>query len=228
MRPPTATTMSFAAAGIALVAAGVGLTQIVPHSPPPPPPTTSSAMPPIQTEVFEPPYERSAFGPAWTDDQDAPLGHNGCDTRDDILARDMTDIVYAAGKHQCVVLSGTLVDPYSGGAIRFHRGQETSSQVQIDHIVPLADAWRTGAYALTPEKRRELANDPLELLAVDGPNNNAKSDKDISEWVPPNAAFHCEYATRYLHVKQKYGLWTTQAEHDALLSYLDTCTTTGS
>ena len=120
-------------------------------------------------------YSRAAFGIAWTDDVDVPLGHNGCDTRNDILRRDLTAVLLKPGTHGCVVLAGVLADPYTGRTITFTRGPSTSSRVQIDHAVALGDAWVKGAQQLTRTQRAALANDPLNLLAVDGPDQQRQA-----------------------------------------------------
>ncbi len=161
-------------------------------------------------------YDRVAdFGEAWLD-----VDGNGCDTRDDILARDLTDVVRRDG---CVVLSGTLADPYTGTSIPFVRGPDTSARIQIDHVVPLLDAWRTGARALTQEARERLANDPLNLVAVDGPTNQRKGAGNAATWLPPAKAYRCEYAARQVAVKSAYGLWVVPAERAALERILGGC-----
>ena len=165
-------------------------------------------------------YSRDQFGAAWAD-----VDHNGCDTRNDILNRDLTDKTYKANTHDCVVASGVLQDPYTGTRIDFVRGQDTSAAVQIDHVVALSDAWQKGAQQLTEDERRNLANDPYNLLAVDGPSNQRKSDGDAATWLPANTGFRCEYVARQIGVKQKYRLWVTQAEHDAMANVLATCPT---
>ncbi|MFI2105692.1 DUF1524 domain-containing protein [Isoptericola sp. NPDC019693] len=163
-------------------------------------------------------YSRDQFGPAWAD-----VDHNGCDTRNDILARDLTRTVTDPGTHDCIVLSGVLADPYTGTRIDFLRGQATSTAVQIDHVVALSDAWQKGAQQLDGEARRQLANDPLNLLAVDGPTNSGKGDGDAATWLPPSKAFRCQYVARQVAVKQAYALWVTQAEHDAIARELSRC-----
>ncbi|MHC6592742.1 HNH endonuclease family protein [Arthrobacter sp. C152] len=163
-------------------------------------------------------YTRDEFGPAWAD-----TDHNGCDTRNDILARDLTGETFKPGTSNCVVASGTLADKYTGTTINFVRGQDTSSDIQIDHIVPLSDAWQKGAQQLSVDQRKEFANDPLNLFAADGPTNSAKGDKDAATWLPPNKAFRCEYVERQTAVKTKYSLWVTQAEHDAVKEILEGC-----
>ena len=163
-------------------------------------------------------YSREEFGPAWAD-----VDRNGCDTRNDILARDLTNETFKPGTNNCVVAAGTLADRYTGATINFARGQDTSSDVQIDHIVPLSDAWQKGAQQLNADQRKDLANDPLNLMAADGPTNGAKGDKDAATWLPPNRAFRCEYVARQTAVKATYKLWVTQAERDAIVSILEGC-----
>lgn len=163
-------------------------------------------------------YARDLFGQAWAD-----VDRNGCDTRNDVLRRDLQPSVLRSGTHGCLVLSGTLRDPYTGTTIAFVRGQSTSSLVQIDHVVPLSDAWQKGAQQWPTSRRTALANDPLNLLAVDGLTNQHKSDGDSATWLPPNKAYRCPYAARQIAVKVKYGLWVTGAERDALGRILATC-----
>lgn len=156
-------------------------------------------------------YERARFGSGWKDPD-----HNGCDGRNDILRRDLTVVVARPGTQGCVIESGLLDDPYTGKIISFVRGQRTSTAVQIDHVVALSDAWQKGAQLLSEDQRLQFANDPLNLLAVDGPANASKGDGDAATWLPPRKSFRCAYAVRQTAVKAKYGLWVTQAEHDAL------------
>jgi hypothetical protein len=165
-------------------------------------------------------YSRDQFGPAWAD-----VDRNGCDTRNDILARDLSGDVVKPGTHGCVVLSGTLAEPYSGRTIVFHRGQATSSAVQIDHVVALSDAWQKGAQGWSASRRTAFANDPLNLLAVDGRLNMAKGDGDAATWLPPNRGYRCAYVARQVAVKLAYGLWMTQAEKNAVATILGTCPT---
>jgi hypothetical protein len=163
-------------------------------------------------------YSRDEFGPSWSD-----VDHNGCDQRNDVLARDMTGTTFKPGTHDCVVLTGTLADPYTGTTIAFTRGAGTSEAVQIDHVVALSDAWQKGAQQLDADTRQRLGNDPLNLLAVDGPTNDRKGDGDAATWLPPNRAYRCAYVARQVAVKAKYGLWVTQAEHDAIAGVLAGC-----
>lgn len=160
---------------------------------------------------------RAPFGPAWSD-----TDHNGCDQRNDVLRRDLTGIALKPNTRGCVVLSGLLVDPYTAKTIRFVRGPH-SADVQIDHVVALGDAWQTGAQQLTAAQRLALANDPLNLLAVDGPTNQRKGDADAASWLPPNKPFRCAYAGRQIDVKTRYHLWVTDAERAALAAVLAGC-----
>ncbi|MFM9378349.1 DUF1524 domain-containing protein [Gordonia sp. VNK21] len=167
-------------------------------------------------------YDRALFGQAWSDDVSVAGGHNGCDTRNDILRRDLTDITVKAGTRDCVVLSGTLADPYTGQTIRFVRGPE-SSAVQIDHVVALSDAWQKGAQGWSSDKRRDFANDPVNLLAVSGTANQSKGDGDAATWLPRNKAYRCTYVAKQVTVKKKYGVWVTAAEKDAIARILGDC-----
>jgi len=161
-------------------------------------------------------YDRTgSFGSAWLD-----VDGNGCDTRNDILARDLTDIVKSGS---CRVLSGTLQGPYTGKTIAFERGLSTSSLVQIDHVVALSNAWQTGAQQLTQAQRVSLANDPLNLLAVNGATNSSKGDGDSATWLPPQASYRCAYVARQISVKAAYALWVTAAEQQSMTRILDTC-----
>lgn len=163
-------------------------------------------------------YDRALFGQAWAD-----TDHNGCDTRNDILQRDLEGETFKDGTKECVILTGTLHDPYTGRDIAFKRGQTTSSEIQIDNVVALSDAWQKGAQQIGDEQRRRLANDPLNLLAVDGPTNQQKSDGDAATWLPANKPFRCQYVARQVAVKHDYRLWVTQAEHDAIAGILASC-----
>jgi hypothetical protein len=161
----------------------------------------------IPVRVREYDYRRDAFGESWTDETTAPGGHNGCDTRNDILDRDLIDKTYVSIK-RCpnAVATGTLLDPYTNALVPFMRGNQVGAAVQIDHLVPLALAWDLGARNWTDEMRVRFANDPANLLAVQGQANQDKGDQQPSDWMPPNAAFHCQYAMQYIAVLRGYGL----------------------
>ncbi|OMH34106.1 DUF1524 domain-containing protein [Tersicoccus sp. Bi-70] len=162
-------------------------------------------------------YRRDQFGSAWTD-----VDRNGCDTRNDILATQLTGIAWTNSGH-CRVASGTLVDPYTGTAVAFVRGQGTSELVQIDHVVALSDAWQKGAQQLTAEQRIAFANDPLNLQATTRAANSQKSDGDAATWLPAVRAYRCTYVARQIAVKSTYRLWVTAAERDAMARVLGAC-----
>jgi hypothetical protein len=159
-------------------------------------------------------YAREQFGTGWAD-----VGE--CDMRQYILARDLTD--EQLDTDGCTVLSGRLPDPYTGEFIDFRRGTATSSDVQIDHVVALSNAWQTGAQQLDEGRRAEFANDPLNLLAVDGRTNQQKSDADAATWLPPNKTYRCQYVARQIAVKAKFTLWVTEAERGAMIDVLASC-----
>ena len=165
-------------------------------------------------------YTRDQFGQAWAD-----VDRNGCDTRNDILKRDLTSLTYKSKTRNCVVLSGTLLDRYSGESINFVRGNITSMEVQIDHVVALSNAWQTGAFKLTAEQRKALANDPMNLFAVKGRLNSQKGDGDAATWLPPLKSFRCAYVAQQIAVKAKYSLWVVPPEKAAMLSILAKCPT---
>lgn len=161
-------------------------------------------------------YGRDQFGQAWFD-----TDRNGCDTRNDMLRRDLAS---RQMKNDCKVLAGTLApDPYTGTSIRFVYGG--ASEVDIDHIVALSDAWQKGAANWPAGKRLALANDPLNLLAVDASANRAKGDGDTATWLPPNKAYRCSYVARQVAVKSKYGVWVTSSERAAMTRVLSACPT---
>ncbi|MBT2514104.1 HNH endonuclease family protein [Arthrobacter sp. ISL-30] len=162
-------------------------------------------------------YERSAFGQAWQD-----VDRNGCDTRNDILRRDLAKVEYTQGS-ACRVASGELHEPYTGHRVEFRRGPESSKALQIDHVVALGDAWQKGAQQLTAQQRQSLANDPVNLIAVDGPENSEKGAGDAATWLPRNKAIRCHYVARQISVKASYQLWVTQAEKDAMKRVLASC-----
>ncbi|MBT8160256.1 MULTISPECIES: HNH endonuclease family protein [Arthrobacter] len=172
---------------------------------------------PVKGRAAKDDYRREEFGQAWLD-----VDRNGCDTRNDILRRDLESVEFTAGS-TCKVASGTLREPYVGHDVQFRRGAESSAAVQIDHVVALGDAWQKGARQLTPKQRQSLANDPVNLIAVDGPANVKKSASDAASWLPANKRFRCHYVARQVSVKVAYRLWVTQAEKDAMRRVLDSC-----
>ena len=163
-------------------------------------------------------YDRDRFGQGWTD-----TNHNSCTTREDILRRDLRPVSVLAGTGGCAVTAGALADPYTGTTIAFRKGETTSDDVQIDHIVALSDAWQKGAQQWSTSKRVSFANDFLELLATDGATNSAKSDSDAASWLPPDKSYRCTYIARQISIKAHYGLWVTGAEKAAMTRVLWTC-----
>jgi hypothetical protein len=161
-------------------------------------------------------YARDKFSDGWSEVY-------GCDTRNLILQRDLRNETMKYDG--CVVLKGTLKDPYTGKTIKFVRGVKTSSKVQIDHVVALSDAWQKGAQKIGSELRFDLYHDPLNLLAVDGPTNGRKSDSDAASWLPPNKSYRCKYVARQIAVKYKYRLWVTKPEKAAMKRVLGSCPT---
>jgi hypothetical protein len=168
-------------------------------------------------------YDRDLFGERWTDDVAVEYGRNGCDTRNDILRRDLVDVVGKPGSNGCAVLSGVLNDAYTGNVVEFFRGPGTSAEVQIDHVVALSDAWQKGAQQWDEFTRRNFGNDPLNLQTTIGWVNQEKGDGDAATWLPPNASYRCAYVTRIVDIKAAYGLWVTPAEHEAIARVLAEC-----
>lgn len=159
-------------------------------------------------------YNREDFGSPWED-----VDQNRCDTRNDILARDLTQVELDG---RCKVMSGVLLDPYTSEKIDFTRGTSSSQKVPVDHVVALSNAWSTGASLLPPADLKLLANDPLNLQATSRTANSGKSDADAAAWLPQKQ-YRCEYVARQVSVKAAYSLWVTQAEKKAMEQVLTTC-----
>jgi uncharacterized protein DUF1524 len=166
-------------------------------------------------------FNRARFGESWSDDVNVEFGHNGCNTRDDILRRDLVNLRVRPGT--CFAQSGVLHDPYTGQTIDFVRGPDSSSAVQIDHMVSLADAWYKGARSWDNQHRRDFANDPRNLLAVGAQANFDKAFRDAAGWLPPNSVFRCEFIARQVEVKTDYRLWVSAREKDAMWQVLRGC-----
>ena len=166
-------------------------------------------------------FSRYRFGEPWSDDVNVEFGHNGCNTRDDILRRDLTQLVVRPGT--CYAQSGVLIDPYTGESIAFVRGPDSSEAIQIDHVISLSDAWYKGARDWDEQRRRDFANDPRNLLAVGAKANFDKAFRDANAWLPPNPAFRCEFVARQIAVKAAYRLWVSANEKRAMAAVLDHC-----
>ena len=187
---------------------------------------TRTALGSLPTRGFSPnvpKYDRNEFGKPWSDDVTVDGGHNGCDTRNDILARDLTDVEFKPAKRNCIVTKGKLNDPYTNTTIDFKRGRKSSDLIPIDHVVALGDAWYSGAYQWDADRRRNFANDPINLQATNRESNTQKSAKNAAEWLPPNTAYQCEYVGRQITIKSTYGLSVTPAEKNAMEKVLATC-----
>ncbi|MBD0420612.1 HNH endonuclease [Streptomyces sp. TRM S81-3] len=160
-------------------------------------------------------YDRDEFGYAWMDSADGvPLARNGCDTRNDLLKRDGQKLRFRSGS-DCVVVAMTLDDPYTGTTVEWRKQQ--ASEVQIDHVVPLSYSWQMGSSRWPESKREQLANDPLNLLPVQGRANSAKRDSGPASWLPPNRSVRCAYAVRFAQVAAKYELAVTAPDRQAML-----------
>lgn len=157
-------------------------------------------------------YSREQFYDDW------PLV-DGCSLRQRIIKREFGDSAVLDG---CDVIAGEFDEPYTGEHRVFNEKSEIVG-IQIDHVVALSDAWQKGAQYKSYEIRNQIATDPLNLLAVDGPANEQKSDGDAATWLPKNKKFRCQYVARQVSVKYKYGLWVTEAEKEAILRILQNC-----
>jgi Protein of unknown function (DUF1524) len=166
-------------------------------------------------------FNRARFGEPWSDDVDVEFGHNGCNTRDDILRRDLVDLQVRPAT--CFAQPGILHDPYTGATIVFVRGPDSSPAVQIDHVVSLSDAWYKGARGWDDQRCRDFANDPRNLLVVAGQANFDKAFRDAASWLPPNVAFRCAFVARQVEVKTDYQLWVSAREKDAMRRVLRDC-----
>jgi hypothetical protein len=165
-------------------------------------------------------YSRAEFGPPWTD-----IDRNGCDQRNDTLRRDLKAVTLKAGTNGCTVMTGTLIDPYTARTVSFTKTSSTSP-VQIDHAVAMADAWVKGAAGWPQAKRTTFANDTLNLVAVSASVNAAKGAGDAATWLPPAKAYRCAYVARQVAVKAKYQLAVTAPERTAMVAILTTCAST--
>jgi hypothetical protein len=180
----------------------------------------------IPNRIHDFAYRRAAFGDSWDDDNDAPGGHNGCDTRNDILNRDLVDKTsVATSRCADAVATGVLHDPYTNATVAFVRGNQIGASVQIDHIVPLALAWDLGARDWPADIRKRFANDPANLIAVAGQATQDKGDRQPATWMPPNHAFWCQYAVQFAAVLRGYALPIDEASAGTLREAAATCPT---
>ncbi|MDN5930790.1 MAG: HNH endonuclease family protein [Pseudonocardia sp.] len=211
-------TVSATVAALAVALTGCGLAVPVPTFAPAAAPSLLdlAALPVRDRDPVG--YDREAFGTRWAD-----TDHSGCDQRNDVLARDLDPDTRRPGTHGCIVETGTLTGPYTGQIVQFQRGRGTSRQVHIDHVVPLADAWRSGANLWTADARETFANDLTNLLATAGRVNMAKGDRTADEWTPTTPAGQCRYARTVVTVKTAYSLSVSEPERAALADTLTGC-----
>jgi hypothetical protein len=160
-------------------------------------------------------YERTAFGDGWL------VGQDGCDTRDEVLAAE-SRVPATRGRDGCTVTRGDWLSLYDGYST------PDPDELEIDHMVPLAEAWVSGASSWTPEQRERYANDtdshrPDALVAVTAAMNRSKSDRDPAEWMPPNRDAWCRYATAWITQKRAWHLTIDPAERRALRNVLASC-----
>lgn len=190
------------------------------HEPPADAATALEQLESLAPEPSEwtPDYDRDLFGQRWAD-----VDRNGCDTRNDVLARDLIDVTFKAKTNNCKVRSGTLTDPYDGSIVHFVSGQNTSVLVQIDHVVPLAWAWHHGAYAWTDAERLEFANDPTNLRATSEAMNQSKKASGPGSWLPPDKTLQCRYAIEWVTVLSEYDLSINTSDRDATRRVLNSC-----
>ncbi|KAK6346054.1 hypothetical protein TWF730_010387 [Orbilia blumenaviensis] len=206
---------------VSVLALVLGVAQAAPYPPPqllarsaPNVPTGDDAKSKLEKLTVSPPnpgagYDRKLF-PHWK------MQHGECNTREEILKRDGTGVVVDA---KCASTSGTWVCPYTG--LPYYQ----ASDIDIDHMVPLKNAWISGASNWTTERRGEFANDMKnpQLWATKDSVNQAKSDSSPDKWKPPLETFYCSYASAWVEVKSVWGLTITEAEKAALQGMLNTC-----
>lgn len=173
---------------------------------------------PIVSGYSDERYDRDRFGQRWMD-----VDRNGCDTRNDILGRDLLDPVFKERTNECKVLAGLLIDPYDGQSVEFVSGRDTSVLVQIDHVVALAWAWRHGAEHWSDDQRTAFANDPRNLVAASEHTNQEKSDSGPAEWLPPVPELRCRYVEQYVSVLAAYRLGISAADEAAARGVLESC-----
>ncbi|GAA3755516.1 HNH endonuclease family protein [Plantactinospora mayteni] len=140
-----------------------------------------------------------------------------CNTRETVLRRDGSGVSVDSS---CYPTSGSWYSPYDGAT------WTNPADVDIDHIVPLAEAWRSGASSWTTSRRQSFANDlnGPQLIAVTDNVNQSKGDQDPSTWKPSRTAYHCTYAKMWIRTKYNWGLHLQSAEKSALQTMLNTCT----
>ena len=249
LRPTPIRMIGWGALGVVLiVVAGITVGDLAEPPPPPlvdatqgaePPPGSASSADPIEAAIARAGagtalaaladlkvqqrgpstgYARSKFGSALTD-----IDGNGCDQRNDILRRDLTRKTLQAGSNGCTVVTGTLLDPYTGRTLSYQQAPDQPTRVQIDHVVSLGDAWLKGARNWTATRRAEFNADPLNLLAVGANVTAGKRASDAVRWLPEATTYRCAYVARQVAVKHAYGIWVTSAERTVMARILTGC-----
>lgn len=176
---------------------------------------------------YHPGYDRlcgpghgCVFGEEWTDRHPGRFGHNGCDTRQDVLLAQMHEIELRWGS-ECRIYQARLTDPYTGERLTW---RDDGYWIQVDHVYPLAEAWYAGAWDWPRSKRLRFANDvDLELLAVSGRANQDKGSSSPSEWLPRPRQLRCDYVVKYLQVARGYRLSVTSADARAISAVARAC-----
>lgn len=179
----------------------------------------AAALPLATAAAIEPAYAPDSFGESGTD----PDG-NGCSQRDDVLARDLADVV----REGCTVVSGTLDDPYGGRTIAFSLDSaaatdESANVIRLDRVVGLRAAYDGGAWQWTPERRAEFADSVENVLAVDQALAQEKNGRGPSRWMPADDGLRCEYAIRYTWIATAWELAVSRADRDVLVATLIAC-----
>lgn len=175
-------------------------------------------------------YSREQFGQEWSDAAgNFEWTRNGCDTRNDVLARDLApsgNVTFKPGTHRCKVLAGTLLYERYTGAINYRfdsTDDEYATDLDIEHVVPLAWVWQHGAQLWPEEHRAAFANAPDVLFAGDPSQNRQHVDAGPAAWLPANKAYRCAYVTTWVHVLNRWGLWVNPADQQAMERILLRC-----
>ncbi len=173
---------------------------------------------PTDTHARTPNFDRAAYGPSLAD-----TDHNGCDERNDVLARDLTSVTYTKADPGCTGATGHLADATRAAASTSPEGRPRARPCRSTTSCPSGGPWQHGAAGWTGERREQLATDFNNLQAVDGPTNEAKSDQGPATWLPPADGYDCLYVTRYAYVLHAYALTIDDDDRAAIDTTLTTC-----
>ncbi|KAA6215004.1 HNH endonuclease [Streptomyces albofaciens JCM 4342] len=214
LRAATALLGLGAVLGPAAAPAGAAIVPVDRHRGIPEPPPVEEVLAQLGKLAVEAPHSMSGYSrakfPHWIKQ------YGQCDTREVVLSRDGQSV---SQDSLCRAVAGTWHSPYDGKILG------SASKVDIDHMVPLANAWRSGADTWTTDKRKRFANDlnNPQLIAVSASSNRSKGDQSPDQWSPPNTDFWCTYSRAWTNVKYVYGASVTQPEKDKLTTMLNTC-----